>query len=661
MYLKLSLALIGLFFSTGSLSAQEIPAKYGDVPMEDLKMKVYAEDTGASAVMLCNYDSIKFVIYEDKPAIEYDRLVRIKILKKSGLSFGDAVIQYFGRGAEVVSGLHAETFNLDEKGNIQKEEIASNAIFDESVIGGFHMKKFTLPGLKEGSVIEYTYKIFSYAITFFHPFSFQQTIPVRWSECRIKIPDFYTYYVVFKGIQQADMKDEKPFKDEYTINHDTKFYLHGTEKRYAMKNVPAFEEEPYITSMNDYTIRMIINISSVDFPAMFSARLTKNWDELVKDINEDDGVGRPLNHSKDVQKQGAEITKGISSPKDKMIAVYNYVKKNLKWDDGNYAVSIDNDPKITLKNGAGTSAEINMVLGAMLKGAGLDVHEVLISTRDNGAIIQEDPSLSQFNNLIIFCKTDKEEYLLDATDPNRPYNLLSEQDLNGTGLMIDEDHPGWIDLISQQKTKKSTNAMLTIDGDGTVSGKVQSSKDGFFALKIRKVLMKAEKKDYIKDFFGPFADDIKVDNFSIKNLDTSEATLMFDYNISTSHFSNAAGDFIYLQPMLLYAQTENIFKKEKRKYPVGFSHTSDETFTLVLTIPDGYEVKEYPKNVSITIDSTNTNFRYVINVDGNKIQLLAKIKIDREIFPVARYKQLRDFYTSIVAKEAEQIVFKKKS
>ena len=52
-------------------------------------------------------------------------------------------------------------------------------------------------------------------------------------------------------------------------------------------------------------------------------------------------------------------------------------------------------------------------------------------------------------------------------------------------------------------------------------------------------------------------------------------------------------------------------------------------------------------------------FSYMVNTQGNRIQLLNKIFINKPVFIYDEYSQLLDFYNKIVEKHAEQIVLKR--
>ena len=174
--------------------AQKSPVKYGDIPMDDMKMTLYDKDSSAAAVFLVNYGKAYIEIVVDDPVLTYERHVRIKILKKDGLSWADASILLYHTTSsdEKVTTMKASTYNL-ENGAMVETKLSKEGIFKEKYNRNYNKQKFTLPNVKVGSVIEYTYTVKSDFYTSFPNWQFQKDIPVRWSEYWAIFPEVFKY------------------------------------------------------------------------------------------------------------------------------------------------------------------------------------------------------------------------------------------------------------------------------------------------------------------------------------------------------------------------------------------------------------------------------------------------------------------------------------
>ncbi len=81
----------------------------------------------------------------------------------------------------------------------------NSTIFEEKVNDHWRVKKFALPDVKEGSVIEYKYKIISPYFFNLHDWDFQQRIPVIYSEYTTAMIPFYEYTYIFQGASKFDV------------------------------------------------------------------------------------------------------------------------------------------------------------------------------------------------------------------------------------------------------------------------------------------------------------------------------------------------------------------------------------------------------------------------------------------------------------------------
>lgn len=92
---------LALLFSVVTDSfPQKPPAKFGDISMNDLKMESYEKDTAAAAVVLVDYGEVSLEYDQEYGFyLSFERLRRIKVLKKDGLKFGDFLIPIYKSGA----------------------------------------------------------------------------------------------------------------------------------------------------------------------------------------------------------------------------------------------------------------------------------------------------------------------------------------------------------------------------------------------------------------------------------------------------------------------------------------------------------------------------------------------------------------------------------
>ncbi|MEZ5001094.1 MAG: hypothetical protein R2727_10890 [Bacteroidales bacterium] len=64
-----------------------------------------------------------------------------------------------------------------------------------------------MPDIQDNCIIEYEYTIVSNYIRNLPEWYFQQTIPVRWSELNIEIPEYFIYKPLITGYERLLLRD----------------------------------------------------------------------------------------------------------------------------------------------------------------------------------------------------------------------------------------------------------------------------------------------------------------------------------------------------------------------------------------------------------------------------------------------------------------------
>ncbi|MEK6781094.1 MAG: hypothetical protein AABY93_05285 [Bacteroidota bacterium] len=660
------------------LQAQKPPIKFGDVPIDQLKMTTYDKDSSASAVILADYgESVIEYSEQEGFVVKFERLTRIKILTKEGLDQANFSIPLYHSGGsdEKLAGLKAITYNL-EKGKVVESKLKTDAIFREKYDANLDFMKVTLPNVKEGSVIEITYRITSDFVINFQDWEFQSTIPTVWSEYRARIPEYYNYEKYMQGYVALSVNEQtrepnsikitsrersggESLRDgavKTTFSND-QIDFQEDRFRWAARDVPAFKPEPFITTSQDYISKLNFELSFTQFPNQPRKSYLGSWEDINKLYAESSDFGGEVTGNAFLKKTEEEITEGLTTPEEKIGAICNYVRQTIVWDGTNRKFIKTTLRKVTEEK-KGNSADINLLLASLLDKADFSVSPVLLSTRDHGFVRELTPASSQFNYVVCLVRLGDKKLLLDATDKLLATGTLPERCLNGNGLVVSKAGYEWIKLQSPGKSKLIVNTDLAIVNVGELTGKIQIDRTGYYAQNVRKKYFSEGESDYIKNFKGSRSWEFSKSEFQNAN----DITLPFkeSHEVSISDHITAAGDMIYLNPFVLDREQENPFKLEKREYPVDFGSPFDKMFLVKITLPEGYGIDELPKSKVLSL--TNNAARYFYNVvqKGNTINITSSLAINQSLFSQEEYPNLREFYNQIVAKQAEQIVLKKK-
>lgn len=151
-----------------------------------------------------------------------------------------------------------------------------------------------------------------------------------------------------------------------------------------------------------------------------------------------------------------------------------------------------------------------------------------------------------------------------------------------------------------------------------------------------------------------------IDNYTIENLDNRTQPLYIKMDGGFKHnIDGTVKDVIYFNPGMGMLIDENPFKAEARVYPIDFIRPMANKVICMITIPDGYEVAELPKNMNLGMSERRGSYSYSAVVNGNTIQLSAALSINTPLITFDNYEEIRELYNRIVAKNNEMVVLKK--
>ena len=630
------------------------PPKYGEVSLESLQTKVYPQDPTMEAEIIYDMGNTYFTYIENFGfKIAFERKTQIKIYTQQGFERANVEVPYYLKdnyNAEMVRDIEGATYNI-ENGVIAHREISKKDVYEVDINEHWKQKVFALPNVKKGSVIEYKYTVISPFYVNLRDWVFQHNIPAQWSEYQVRIPGFFDYQMLRQGFLEFD-------KEETSVSGLAQqlgpYTYKNAEFYWALKDVPPFRNEKFITTPDDYVSKIEFQLRRVNFPGRQESNFMSTWDELIREMLRDTDFGRNYGKSTSEHKEiVAMLTAGQSHQLEKAKVLYNYLHTRVKW-NGEMRRQPDVQAKRLLEEGVGNCTDINLLFVNFLNLAGIEAKPVLLSTRENGKIFMDYPFLYKFNYTIVTAKIDGKEYLLDATDPYLPFGMIPPLCLNGYGLVVNDEQGLWIRLESTGMYYQSTQAVMAFDSvQQSFVADITQRYDGFAAFQHRKTLYdKGNTK--ADNLVTAHAHSIKVENKEDVN-----APLLIAYE--TALEDGQLSDLRYIPVIMVDAVKENPFKTPQRYFPVDFNFPRVYQYKLSLIIPEGYTVEELPEQVMQALEDNSVQFTFMAqhNEESRNVQVFSKIAINQSQVSVNQYPSLQQLYDTIVDKHAGVVVLRK--
>ncbi|WP_461790135.1 DUF3858 domain-containing protein [Pedobacter sp.] len=661
MLIKRFTYLLGIFCLSFSAFAQKKEFKFGKIAPEEFSAVPFGQDSAASAVKLFDVGNCYFEFNDNNGFVYvFERHVRYKVINKNSYDLADFKISLYKGNVKYKEDLlrmEAATYNM-EGDKMVTSKLGKDSKFTEEFNKNYQIKKYTLGNVKEGSIIEYKYAIRSNYTFNLRGWAFQSEIPTLYSEYNVKIPEYLIYKPSYNGYFKINQSKDEMINAHYVPGvTSTARYL-----QYVMEKVPAIKKEPFITTMDDYITAVEFELMATSYPNDIYRDYTGTWPKIIKGLVDDENFGLFVKKNSAAKQLLPTIIKAEKDSLKIVELIFNYVKNNIKWNDNYRMYSAETNPKSILDKKSGSSADINLVLISLLKEAKINVNPLLISTRENGQH-PGHPQITKFNNVLAHVTLGGKDIILDATDNDHILGMVSYQNLNHQGFSVDlQAQTGrWIATEPNFGDEKTYNYNLVLNNENKLKGTMLQYYRGYGALSLRnRYRAKPSESEFIKSLKKD-RQGLEIDNYKVNNLNDLNEILSEEINVTIEDNVEEIGGNLYVNPLLYERTKDNFFKLENRLFPVDFAFPMKESIRSTITFPDNYEIEKLPKGGVYKLPDNKGSFSISYVTQDKTILVRSVIEINKALFSPEEYFDIKELFKVIVERQAEQIVFKKKS
>ena len=618
--------------------------KFGEVTIQELEEKYYPKDSSATAAYLYKYRNT----YIQDENLVTEVYHKIKIYNKKALDFATKKIKLYKSNSadERVSGLKATTYNL-VNGAIEIEKISKASIFKTE----YHKRQdhytFTMPNVKEGSIIEYKYKIYSPFFTNIDEYKFQHSIPVKKLYSKLYTPAFFKFNKKVKGFL--------PVIPKHSHKRDARIGVEVNITEYEMSDIPALEDELYVDNIENYRSGVEYELVAVNY-ATHIKYYSQTWGDVAKSINESDTFKNKIKKQSYYKDDLNNVLSSVTTNDDKIKKVFEFIKSKVKWNEIEGIYTFNGMPK-AYKTGVGNVGDINLMMISMMRYAGLKAYPILLSTKDNG--IPRYPTLSGLNYVICGIELDDKIILLDATSKYSNQNILPIRTMNWFGKLIRPNNT--VENIPLTPLKPSTiitNMNVKISEDGGLEGLIRNVFRNHNAFQFREKYTKISNDDYLLEVES-LNENIEISEYKLVNIENIDKPVVETFSFSKDDYIEIIGNKMYFSPLLFFALDTNPFLAEERLFPIDFIFPWNKKFQISLKVPEGYALESMPKSIKIKLPNNQGEFTYLIKKSNDNIQLSCYIKMESSKIPANQYTFLKQFYNQIIKKQGEKIILVK--
>ncbi len=615
-------------------------SEYGEITKPEINLKECSFERDAEAIYLRKSGEIKI----ERSKVFIRKHIRIKILSEAGLKHANVYIPfYIKNGYEYIQYINAQTINVDQNDKVRKHEVSKNWIYTVDISEDWKEKRITFPNVKVGSIIEYEYLIVSKNFLYLNQWEFQENLPTLHSDLKVQLPGKLEYKVLLQGYRLL-----RKYRDELT-------------NYWELSHLPSIQSVSYLYNIHDYTEKIRFQLSGYQLYRDMIVEpeyktLMMSWEELANYSLNSFSFRSYLNKTRDAKSILDIINIKNLSQLDKLKKIYNYVSTNYLW-NGKYRRFTYQKFDELIESKSGYSSEVNLLLTLLLQEGGLEAYPMLISTRSHGDYMKDFPFLSQFNHQITYVIIDKTPYYLDATDPLRPYFLLPEEAYVTEGFVLNKNNPQWHVFKYVPVSYSSIKAQATLDQNDTIGLKMLMKFSGYSALENRKLIASKGEIALINHQIKPQWK-ISFPVFKSQFLYDKNKDLEFRTNFELV-VQGTGKNIFYLNPIFTNIIEENPFKSDIRNFPMQYPYPERLSYESALELPENVELLEWPESIRIKLPNNYGEFSYVLTRLDSVVHIFVEFILNEREIPSSQYKNLKEYYSIILSKLQEQIVYRK--
>ena len=425
--------------------------------------------------------------------------------------------------------------------------------------------------------------------------------------------------------------------------------------RWELNNLEAIQLE--YASPNWSDIMPVVYLGPVQFEFEKYKGDMSSWEGLGKFIYD-------LNQGRDklpdnIKHAVHQLTDGISSDKEKVLKLYNYLQQNTRYISVQLGIGgwQTFDAAYVAQRKYGDCKALSNYMFSLLKEAGIKSHYTLIKNGNGQPHFLEDFPSSQFNHIILCVPLKADTMWLECTSQTVAPGYLGGSNANRPVLLIDENGGK---LVKTPRYGIEQNLQIR-----KASGKLSQS--GQLNVKIN-THYTAVQQDYLHGMIHQLSKDKQLEYLK-KNIDLPHYDVeKFEYKESKSgipaideylelnalNYASVTGKRLFITPNIITRSSIKLKSDDKRKYPVSLNFEYRDIDTAVIEIPAGYKVENMPAPVKI--ESKFGKYSASVDVRADKIIYYRSIEKFSGQFPPSDYNELVKFYDQLYKADRSRVV-----
>ena len=597
-----------------------------------------AEYYADSEVIYLLDETVKEVFIDGKANSSVHKV--FKILKEKGRDYAAYKVHFFSN-KETISFLYAKTITPEGKVIPLKKGALKAVAPDEDEY--YRVLSISMPKARVGSVIDWKYVIEKKKPEiegkFADNYIIQSREPILLSRYKLVVPED----------MELKYLHVNPLKETTSCPHITQ---QSGKKIYTWeyRNVHPILNEDDMPSVNEIASKILV--STFD-----------SWEECFR--WEREKIKGKTEPDEAIKEKVAELTRGLTSPRDKIAAIFGYVAREIRYSSLETFSSSGHEPDpaaLTFGSKVGDCKDKTSLLISMLKVAGIPAYYVSVPTHDMWNLIKDFPSPFQFNHAIVAAKEGESYQFVDPTAEYHRADYLPAGDQN-RDVLIFKDQETIFARTPLEKAKDNAvvkQQHIKIKTDGAIEAEVKFILTGSKEASNRSAAVDsspAETKKEIEEIRGEISPWARLLEYSYTDPLDFQKPFTHYAKYRAPDYCKKAGDILVFRVPSIGRNCKGI-DKEKRQYPISFWARSYSKNEVGFNIPDGYEIYHLP--VRVRMVNPYFEYRSSYRSNGDKVSYESEFIREAVEIPVKEYASYRKCCQEVAKSRERYVLFRRK-
>jgi hypothetical protein len=492
------------------------------------------------------------------------------------------------------------------------------------------------PAVQPGAILDYQYEVVFASPFLLEPWFLSDEVPVRHAEIVYRTARGWNTVVWTREPLGVKIQQEKTES------------LSGTDLRAWADDLPAVPEVPYSPPFADLASQILVVPASYKD---YSVKLLADWSSVLS--LERNIQGDVAQHGLGVDGPARDIA-GKGTPRQKAEALYKHVRDEIRTDGAGVLVDRETRLRKVFSDRSGTMPEKALLLGEMLKAAGIEYDIIWTADRDRGTVDYKVANPNWFDTALVAIRIDGQVFFLDPSDPSLGFGELRPGYEGAAALSLDSGQKFTLPEPTYDQNLRRAEIDLALDDKGRLAGAGTLRLTGPRAAgQLHGKEDPAKTAQAWTDWLAERWREYKISNVQVAEV-PAERKVTVTWAMAQRE-EEALGDEATVTPSAPLGPASQPFVQAERKIDVVFDHPYRDEVELRLRWPEGWKLDRAPAAAKMEKFCGTLSVTPEPGSDGRSLVVLRRLDVTRRKIAPADYEAVRGLFAEAVKSDAQVV------